>query len=192
MYPVDWECQNYCTAVLWGQDHMWATETGCGQWGATQVRIFGQIQRFTWQNTPMVVTGFCCSALWPIFFFLPHLWWTPRTIMLQCDECGMWRLLYSQFKLTKKERANLQAAIEDISFTCGAQLQDLGLSGWLNNVYTRELLCEDPIEKLYYSAKYRPICTYCAEVPKDRIHNVHVFTSQWCSKHVYFQPEFLW
>ena len=126
------------------------------------------------------------------FFFLPHLWWTPRTIMLQCDECGMWRLLYSQFKLTKKERANLQAAIEDISFTCGAQLQDLGLSGWLNNVYTRELLCEDPIEKLYYSAKYRPICTYCAEVPKDRIHNVHVFTSQWCSKHVYFQPEFLW
>lgn len=71
-------------------------------------------------------------------------------IMVQCDECGMW---HSRFKLTKKERASLQAAIEDISFTCGAQLQDLGLSGQLNDVYTRELSHEDPIEKLYYSAK---------------------------------------
>ena len=46
-------------------------------------------------------------------------------LMLQCDECSMWRLLYSRHKLTRKERADLQAALEDVSFTCGAQLQDL-------------------------------------------------------------------
>ena len=84
----------------------------------------------------------------------------------------MWRLLNSRFKLTKKERADLQTAVQDISFTCGAQLQDLGLSGRLIEVYTRELSCEEPIEKLYYSAKYSPICIYCAEdvesVPKDK------------------------
>lgn len=93
--------------------------------------------------------------------------------MLQCDECCMWWLLYSQFKLTKKEWADLQTAIEDVSFTCGSQLQDLVLPGQLNEEYMRELSCEEPIEKLYYSAKYSPICIYCAEdvesVPKDTV-----------------------
>ena len=81
-------------------------------------------------------------------------------------------LLYCQFKLTTKERAELQSAIEYFSFTCDAQLQDLELSGRLNEVFTRELSCEDPKEKLYYSAKYTPICIYCVEdvefVPKDK------------------------
>ena len=48
-------------------------------------------------------------------------------LILQCDECSMWRLLYSRFKLTRKARADLQVAIDDISFTCGAPLQDLQL-----------------------------------------------------------------
>ena len=55
-------------------------------------------------------------------------------LMLQCDECAMWGLLYSKVKLTKKERADLQVAIEDISFTCGASLQDIELPGCLNDV----------------------------------------------------------
>ena len=84
----------------------------------------------------------------------------------------MWRLLYSKFKLTKKERTDLQAAMEDIPFTCGAPLQDLDLPGRLGEVYTRELSCGEPIEKLYYSAKYSPICIYCAGVvesaPQDK------------------------
>ena len=58
-------------------------------------------------------------------------------LMLQCDECGMWRLLYSKLKLTKKERADLEVAIEDVSFSCSTSLQDLELSGRLDNVYTR-------------------------------------------------------
>ena len=59
--------------------------------------------------------------------------------------------------------------LEDISFTCGAQIQDLGR---LNEVYTRKMNCMEPIERLYYSAKYSPVCIYCAadvnEVPKDK------------------------
>ena len=93
-------------------------------------------------------------------------------IMLQCDECCKWRLLYCKFKLTRKERADLQTGLQDVSFTCGAQLQDLELPGRLNEVYTRIMSCEQPIEKLYYSAKYSPICVYCAEdvesVPTDK------------------------
>ena len=95
-----------------------------------------------------------------------------KNLMLQCDECSMWRLPYSRFKLTRKERADLQVAIDDISFTCGALLHDLQLPGCLSKVYTRELSCGEPIEKLYYTAKYIPICIYCADdvesVPKDK------------------------
>ena len=40
-------------------------------------------------------------------------------------------------------------AIEDVSFTCGAQLQNLELPGRLNNAYTRQNSCGEPIEKLY-------------------------------------------
>ena len=72
-------------------------------------------------------------------------------------------------KLSKKEQANLQTALQD---TCGAQLQDLELPGRLNEVYTRKISCEQPIEKLYYSAKYSPICVHCAadveSVPKEK------------------------
>ena len=99
-------------------------------------------------------------------------------LMLQCDECAMWRLLYSKFKLTKKERTDLQVAIEDISFTCGAPLQDLQLPECLSEVYTRELSCGEPIEKLYYTEKYSPICIYCADtvdfpVSKDKYPQCH-------------------
>lgn len=56
----------------------------------------------------------------------------------------------------------------------------VGISGRLNEVYTRELSCEEPIEKLYYSATYSPICVYCAEevesVAKD--HSVKLVTNQ--------------
>ena len=93
-------------------------------------------------------------------------------LMLQCDECSMWRLLYSRFKLTRKERADLQVAINGISFTFGAPLQDLQLPGRLSEVYTRELSCGESTEKLNYTAKYTPICIYCADdvesVPKDK------------------------
>ena len=92
--------------------------------------------------------------------------------MLQRDECGVWRLLYCRFKLSKKEQADLQTALQDVSFTCGAQLQDLELSGRLNEIYTRKISCEQPIEKLYYSTKLSPICVYCAadveSVPKEK------------------------
>ena len=94
-------------------------------------------------------------------------------LMLQCDEFGIWRLLYSCHKLTKKEQNHLQIAIKDVSFVCATHLQDLEIPGpgRLNNVYTQKISCGEPIEKLYYTAKYLPICIYCASelsaVPKD-------------------------
>ena len=83
-------------------------------------------------------------------------------MMLQCEECDVWRLLYSQKKLTYREHTQLEEALSDFTFTCGALLQDLDLPGKLADVYVRDIVCGEPVEKLYYSAKYPPICVYCA------------------------------
>ena len=84
-------------------------------------------------------------------------------IMVQCEECQMWRLLYSKKKLQASERQALQQALDDVTYTCGAQLQDLELPGSLAGVYARDIRCHDPTEKLYYSVRtYPPICVYCA------------------------------
>ena len=83
-------------------------------------------------------------------------------VMVQC-ECQMWRLLYSKHKLTTTERTALQAAVENATYTCGAQLQDMELSGRLSEVYARVISCHELIEKLYYSVwTYEQICIYCA------------------------------
>ena len=67
-------------------------------------------------------------------------------MMLECEHCGRWWLLYCQQKLTKKERKSLQEALANVSFTCGVPLQELELPGKLANVYVRDISCEEPIE----------------------------------------------
>ena len=48
-------------------------------------------------------------------------------IMVQCEECKMWRLVYSKYKLTEAKRATLNQALEDFTYMCGAVLPDLEL-----------------------------------------------------------------
>ena len=77
-------------------------------------------------------------------------------MMLQCENCDAWRLLYSRKKLTHRECTQLEEAF---TFT---PLQELDLPGKLADVSVRDIVCGEPVEKLYYSAKYPPICVYCA------------------------------
>ena len=74
----------------------------------------------------------------------------------------MWRLLYSKKKLKAEDRRLLALKLDDLAFSCGASLQDLDFPAPLNEVFVRSVNCFDPIEKLYYSAGYEPICLYCA------------------------------
>ena len=83
--------------------------------------------------------------------------------MLECEECGMWQLIYAKHKLSNQRKA-IQDMLEGMSFSCGSSLQDLDLpSDLVDEVFTRDFNCTDPIEVLYYSAKYDPICIYCAK-----------------------------
>ena len=84
-------------------------------------------------------------------------------MMLMCDECEMWRLVYSRRKLKQNEKKELEKALDGMSFSCGAQLQDSDIPEYLKDVvFVRKMSCEDPIEKLYYSAKFEDMCVYCS------------------------------
>ena len=55
-------------------------------------------------------------------------------MMLQCEECESWRLLYSQKRLALKECTELEKALDDFVYSCDASLQDLDLPGKLGDV----------------------------------------------------------
>jgi hypothetical protein len=84
-------------------------------------------------------------------------------LMVQCDECSMWRLIFAKHKLTKDQRSELQFILHDNVYTCGSKLQDLELRDEFQEVEVRDHACYDVIEKLYYSANYDPICIYCGK-----------------------------
>jgi len=83
-------------------------------------------------------------------------------LMLQCEECNMWRLIYSKHKLSRSQRTQLQQVLGDYTYTCGAKLVELNLGNSFKEVEVWDHLCGDPAEKLYYSAGFEPICVYCA------------------------------
>ena len=81
----------------------------------------------------------------------------------------MWRLIYSKHKLYLPQRTRLQSILDGYSYSCGAQLKDLNLDEEFKDVEVKDHVCGSPIEKLYYSAGFDPICIYCAA---DQPHTV--------------------
>ena len=94
-------------------------------------------------------------------------------VMVQCEDCLSWRLLFSKKKLTNLQRRTLEAILDDVSYSCGASFEDIEFPDGLESVCIRDHNCGDPVERLYYSAEYDAICYYCAsenissEVPTD-------------------------
>jgi hypothetical protein len=74
----------------------------------------------------------------------------------------MWRLVFSKRKLSVAARNTLQSVLEDVSYTCGASLEDLALPDSLSSVVIRDHRCGDRIEALYYSAGFEDKCIHCA------------------------------
>ena len=83
-------------------------------------------------------------------------------VVIQCDECNKWRLLFSKRKLAIQECIQLEQLLTDISCTCGARMKDIQLPLGLNCVEIRIHDCNDRIEKLYYTAYPRDVlCIHC-------------------------------
>lgn len=81
--------------------------------------------------------------------------------MVQCEDCSMWRLVFSKRELSATARSTLQAILEDILYISGAILNDLDLPGSLSSVVIDIQQCGNAIERLYYSAGYEDICPLC-------------------------------
>ena len=83
-------------------------------------------------------------------------------MMLQCEECQMWRIVYSKYKLPAAERVAFQEAMDNFTYTCGAELKDLGGKFEDETICMRNIRCFDPVEKLYYSVGTNElICIHC-------------------------------
>lgn len=93
-------------------------------------------------------------------------------LIVQCEQCGMWRLIYSPNKLKAEDKRLLERKIDNFAFSCGTTLEELDLPEHMQNLAVRQLQCEEPVEKLYYSMGYEPICIYCSsednlDIPND-------------------------
>ena len=82
-------------------------------------------------------------------------------LLIQCEECEMWRLLFSKKKLSTDQVSQLEIIIEDMAYTCRATFDDLALPEGID-VNVKLHNCYEPIEKVYYSCGYQAICIYCA------------------------------
>ena len=85
-------------------------------------------------------------------------------MMLQCEECGQCRLIYAKKKLTHTQKQQLERVLDHVSFSCGTQLQDYSdlPQDMMDVAFARQLDCNEPIERLYYSAKFADICVHCS------------------------------
>jgi len=89
--------------------------------------------------------------------------------MVQCEECNMWRLVFSKHKLTIVQRQRLQVILEGLSYSCGAKPSKLELGSEFKDVEIRDHVCGDTIEKLYWQY----VCTAVLTIHLHLIPNIH-------------------
>ena len=112
------------------------------------------------QHRPTLKKRSCKQKTLPFHGKIQHV--KNANITVECEECGMWRLVYARKKLTMAQQKTLMSALDGMSFSCGSPLQDLEVDHELKDtVFVRNMNCCDPIEILYYTAEYEPICIYC-------------------------------
>ena len=81
-------------------------------------------------------------------------------VIIQCEECSKWRFNV----LEKKEFSSSTRSSEhsDLSYSCGATMDDVDLPYNLKCVEIRSHCCSDLIERLYYSA-YPDVLVFTVE-----------------------------
>ena len=50
-------------------------------------------------------------------------------MVVQCEECGMWLIVYSKYKLTDNESKIIKSILDNYAYTCGSSMEDLNLCG---------------------------------------------------------------
>uniref|UniRef100_A0A1X7TVP2 Uncharacterized protein n=1 Tax=Amphimedon queenslandica TaxID=400682 RepID=A0A1X7TVP2_AMPQE len=84
-------------------------------------------------------------------------------LMVQCEECGQWRLIYCKYKVKEQHHIHLTLLLHNYSYNCESKIIELNLPEELKYIEMCSHSCCDPIEKLYYAAKLEPICICCGK-----------------------------
>ena len=86
-------------------------------------------------------------------------------MVLQCELCLKWQVIYSKTVISFSERNELEKLIENLTYSCGSVFQNIeqvSSSLLLTKVYVKgNLICNTPVEIPYYSAKNADICYHC-------------------------------
>ena len=86
-------------------------------------------------------------------------------LVIQCDSCGKWRVLYAERKLQNAVRERVTSELEQLSYSCGSLIRDVNIdetNDFLSFVNVRaNITCKSTIEVPYYGAGHEPICYHC-------------------------------
>ena len=82
-------------------------------------------------------------------------------MVVQCEECGMWQIVYSKYKLTDNESEIIKSILDNYAYTCGSSMEDLNLCGRLSTVCIRIVRYYEPLEVHYYALGHELLCIYC-------------------------------
>ena len=120
-------------------------------------------EKITGEHRPSLLKKPSKSNSLPFYASVQHV--KNCQMVIQCENCDLWRIIFSKYKLKPSQKQQLQQLLDNVSYnyTCGSKLKDLDLPEEFSNVEIRDHRCKDPIEKLYYSAKFDPICIYCGQ-----------------------------
>lgn len=81
-----------------------------------------------------------------------------------CSECTKPRVIYSKYKLTVKEKDDLDKSLNEYVYSCGGPLMSPFSPLFGNCMCRAPLACSSPIETPYYGCELgrKDLCCYCA------------------------------
>ena len=93
-------------------------------------------------------------------------------LVVECEECGKWRVLHSKRVLRKQQLQKIEQELERLDYSCGSVFSNIDADNdALAQVFVRKnLTCQEPIEVPYYGVGHDPICFHCGTV--DRLSKV--------------------
>ena len=88
-------------------------------------------------------------------------------IVLKCKYCNKPRLVYSRSKITSNITTKFIKETSNLYYICGTGIDELSNKEHYKILHVRQnLLCQDPVEAIYFSMDYEKVCVHCGTMQK--------------------------
>ena len=87
-------------------------------------------------------------------------------LVVECEECGKWRVLYSKHVLKKQQVQKIKRELKRLDYSCGSVSINIEAdNAALAQIFGRKkLTCGEPIKIPYYGVGHDLICFHCGTV----------------------------